>query len=155
MQVRCLHCHEPTQVPDESDLSRVMCSACGGSFSLIADRTAPYTPERVRMLGHFELIEQVGVGAFGSVWKARDTRLDRTVAVKIPRKGQLSPKEAEQFLREARAAAQLKHPGIVSVVQGLSARPPLLSVVVRVLSSASLRELLARFYDLTSRSPRP
>ena len=59
--------------------------------------------------------EQVGVGAFGSVWKARDLELDRTVAVKIPRKGQLDEDETEQFLREARSAAQLKHPGIVAV----------------------------------------
>lgn len=56
-----------------------------------------------------------GVGAFGSVWKARDTKLDRTVAVKIPRKEQLDSAESEQFLREARSAAQLKHPNIVSV----------------------------------------
>jgi serine/threonine protein kinase len=66
-------------------------------------------------LGHFELVEQVGVGGFGSVWRARDVELDRTVAVKIPRKGQLSSAEMEQFLREARAAAQLDHPSIVSV----------------------------------------
>src|SRR5262249_39611806 len=45
----------------------------------------------------------------------RDKTLDRTVAVKIPRKGQLSAAETEQFLREARAAAQLGHPHIVGV----------------------------------------
>ena len=58
---------------------------------------------------------RIGVGTFGFVWKARDTELDRTVAIKIPRKGQLDPDETEQFLREARAAAQLRHPNIVSV----------------------------------------
>jgi WD40 repeat protein/tRNA A-37 threonylcarbamoyl transferase component Bud32 len=115
MQVCCLHCHEPNDVPDDSDLRRVTCPACGGRYSLVGDETAPYAGDEVRTLGHFELIEQVGSGAFGSVWRARDSKLDRTVAVKIPRKGQLSPKEAEQFLREARAAAQLKHPNIVSV----------------------------------------
>ena len=66
-------------------------------------------------LGHFELIEQLGVGGFGTVWKARDKELGRHVAVKFPRRGQLSPGEAEQFLREARAAAQLRHPNIVTV----------------------------------------
>jgi len=46
---------------------------------------------------------------------ARDDELDRDVAIKIPRKGQLNGDEAERFLREARAAAQLRHPNIVSV----------------------------------------
>lgn len=115
MGVRCLHCHEPMEVQDESDLSQIACSSCGGSFSLVGERTATYAGEKVRTLGHFELIEQVGAGSFGSVWKAHDTELDRTVAVKIPRKGQLDQAETEQFLREARAAAQLKHSNIVSV----------------------------------------
>src|SRR4029453_17203019 len=66
-------------------------------------------------LGRFELIERIGMGAFGSVWKARDKQLDRTVAVKIPRQGDMSAEEQEKFFREARAAAQLRHPHIVSV----------------------------------------
>ena len=60
-------------------------------------------------------MHQVGVGAFGSVWKARDKELDRIVAVKIPRRDQLSAAEADAFFREARAAAQLRHPQIVGV----------------------------------------
>jgi tRNA A-37 threonylcarbamoyl transferase component Bud32 len=110
-----MHCHEPNEVPEDSVLSHMSCTVCGGSFSLVDERTGTYVGDGVRTLAHFELIEQVGVGAFASVWKARDTKLDRTVAVKIPRKGQLNAKETEQFLREARAAAQLKHPSIVSV----------------------------------------
>lgn len=54
------------------------------------------------------------MGHFGSVWKARDTKLDRTVAVKLPRAEQLDESEREQFFREARAAAQLRHPHIVA-----------------------------------------
>ena len=49
------------------------------------------------------------------MWKAHDTELDRAVAIKIPRRGQLSPAELEAFVREARMAAQLHHPNIVSV----------------------------------------
>ena len=49
------------------------------------------------------------------MWKALDKERDRTVAVKIPRKESLSSTEAEWFLREARAAAQLRHPNIVPV----------------------------------------
>src|SRR5579871_5190349 len=69
MLVRCLHCQEQTEVPGESDLGQVICSACGGTFSLVSDRTISYVPEKVRALGHFELLEQVGSGAFGSVWR--------------------------------------------------------------------------------------
>lgn len=115
MQVRCLHCHEPIEVFDESDFGAMNCPACGGSFSLVGDQTLSYHSAETRVMGHFELIDIVGVGGFGSVWKARDTELDRTVAVKIPRRGDVTPTEAELFLREARTAAQLRHPNIVGV----------------------------------------
>ncbi|MFO0887925.1 MAG: WD40 repeat domain-containing serine/threonine protein kinase [Isosphaeraceae bacterium] len=50
------------------------------------------------------------------VWKARDPKLDRAVALKLPRAGNVGlASEKERFLREARAAAQLRHPGIVPV----------------------------------------
>ena len=115
MQVRCPHCQNPIEVIDELSLDDIHCPSCGSNFSLIDDRSTTVAWAPVRHVGHFELIEQLGVGAFGSVWKARDTKLDRLVAVKIPRKSQLEAGEIEQFLREARAAAQLHHPHIVSV----------------------------------------
>ena len=87
MLVRCLHCHEPIELPSDSDLRNVTCSSCGGSFSLVGDDTLSWIGGTTRKLGPFELIEQIGGGAFGTVWKARDSRLDRTVAIKVPRKG--------------------------------------------------------------------
>jgi WD40 repeat protein len=60
-------------------------------------------------------MEKLGMGAFGTVWKARDRHLDRMVAIKIPRAEQVDPASAEYFFREARAAAQLRHPNIVAV----------------------------------------
>ncbi len=69
-----------------------------------------------RHLGKFELLEEIGVGSFGSVFRARDPDLDRTVAIKVLRAGRLaSREEMDRFFREARSAAQLKHPGIVSL----------------------------------------
>jgi eukaryotic-like serine/threonine-protein kinase len=67
-------------------------------------------------LGKFALEAEVGAGSFGYVFRAHDTELDRTVAVKIQRMAGLSGEEdASRFLREARSVAQLQHPGIVSL----------------------------------------
>ncbi|HEV3258586.1 MAG TPA: protein kinase [Gemmataceae bacterium] len=72
--------------------------------------------DQPRRLDQFELLEQLGAGSFGYVFRARDTELDRTVAIKILRAGRLaSPEDIDRFLREARSAAQLKHPGIVAL----------------------------------------
>ena len=114
MRVRCPQCHQPIDLDTEQALSGINCGSCGTCFSLIGTETASLH-EGTRKLAHFHLLEAVGVGAFGAVFKARDTLLDRIVAVKVPRRGQLGPTEEEYFFRDARAAAQLRHPGIVSV----------------------------------------
>ncbi len=76
------------------------------------------TGELPRRVGKFELCEELGSGSFGTVFRAFDTELERDVAVKILRFSQLAGAgEAERFLREARSAAQLKHPGIVSLYE--------------------------------------
>lgn len=67
-------------------------------------------------LDRFELLQELGAGSFGQVFRARDTELDRTVAIKILRAGRFAGRqEVDRFVREARSAAQLKHPGIVSI----------------------------------------
>lgn len=69
-------------------------------------------------LDRFELLQELGAGSFGQVFRARDTELDRTVAIKILRAGRFAgQEEVDRFLREARSAAQLKHPGIVSIYE--------------------------------------
>ena len=64
----------------------------------------------------YQPIEQIGTGGMATVWKARDTLLGRFVAVKrlLPHLAG-DPEAAERFKREAHAAAQLSHPGIVTV----------------------------------------
>src|SRR5207237_10321462 len=91
------------------------CPACGSTFhvrdSRLTDTASPMT-----RLGRFQLLERVGQGACGAVWKARDTELDRVVALKIPHAGIFdSDGGIERFSREARAAAQLRHAGVVTV----------------------------------------
>ena len=76
---------------------------------------APSVEEITALFPQLEIQELIGQGGMGAVYKARQKELDRIVAIKVPRKGQLNTQESEQFFREARAAAQLKHPNIVPV----------------------------------------
>jgi len=61
-------------------------------------------------LGPYEILAPIGAGGMGQVYKARDTRLDRTVAVKVA-----SVKFSERFEREARAVAALNHPHVCTL----------------------------------------
>ena len=113
-RVRCPHCHNPIQLSDNGS-EEVLCPGCGSSFR-IREATQTSTAAPMRQLGKFQLLDRVGLGAFGAVWRARDTELDRIVALKIPHTGLLTAQtDLERFHREARAAAQLRHPGIVTV----------------------------------------
>ena len=115
MHIRCPHCHNPVELVDDDPSGDVEFSSCGSHFNLARDGETASYPGTERTLGHFQLQHCLGQGAFGSVWKARDTELDRIVAIKIPRADRMTGEEAEKFLREARAAAQVRHPNIVSV----------------------------------------
>lgn len=115
LQVRCPHCHYPIELVADASLNDIHCHSCGSSFSLAGGEQSTKQAETLKQIGQFQLVDRLGLGAFGTVWKARDTNLDRTVAIKVPRKGQLDPEELEKFFREARSAAQLRHPNIVPV----------------------------------------
>jgi len=112
--VRCPHCHSMIELVVDASLMEIVCEQCGGTFSLVNDADATRDAAVLSRVAHFEIVERLGMGEFGTVWKARDTLLDRTVALKIPRREQLDPLSMEKFMREARAAAQLRHPNIVS-----------------------------------------
>jgi WD40 repeat protein/tRNA A-37 threonylcarbamoyl transferase component Bud32/ribosomal protein S27E len=115
LSVRCPHCGHLIQLASGAPLSSVHCDSCGTNFSVVDETAASQAAADLGQIGQFQILEKLGTGAFGTVWKARDTRLDRWVSIKIPRHRRLDPAEADKFLREARAAAQLRHPNIVSV----------------------------------------
>src|SRR5262249_8906002 len=126
--IRCPHCDSPMKLADKRK-GDVLCPVCGSTFQVEESRLTNTTSE-MRRLGKFQLLEPVGTGAVGAVWRARDTELDRFVALKIPHAGQWSASpDRERFYREARAAAQLRHPGIVPIyeVATLDGLPALVS----------------------------
>lgn len=115
LRIRCPHCSNHVELISDTPLESVDCSVCGSNFSLVDRSIDTRMADALQRIGRFELISRLGIGGFGTVWKARDTELDRIVAVKIPRYQQLGPEELEQFVREARSVAQLRHPNIVTV----------------------------------------
>jgi Tol biopolymer transport system component len=69
-------------------------------------------------LGAFEIVALVGAGGMGEVYRARDTRLDRTVAIKVLNEaglGDSNPRRIERFRQEARAVARITHPNICTL----------------------------------------
>ena len=94
-------------------------------------------------VGRFELQAELGTGSSGHVFKALDTELDRTVALKIHRAGALaSDEDVERFLREARSLAQLKHPGIVAVFDTVKSNDDVCYLVTEFIDGESLEDQL-------------
>src|SRR6266852_6151039 len=75
-------------------------------------------PVPLTRIAHYELIKEVGRGGMGVVFKARDVKLNRIVALKVIRGGALANSdELQRFDKEAAAAAQLQHPNIVALYE--------------------------------------
>ncbi|MCI0380712.1 MAG: protein kinase [Gemmataceae bacterium] len=117
MHLTCPHCQSAVAAVD-SDAEDLLCPSCGASFRRDPLTTANWSAPEQLKLGRFNLLEEVGRGGFGTVYKAWDPELARTVAVKVPRAARLVSKEdLDRFLREARLAAQLQHPAIVPIFE--------------------------------------
>src|SRR3954463_4244037 len=78
--------------------------------------SSPSPAESLPRLGKYELLEEIGHGGMATVYRARDMRLGREVAVKVVHKHLRGSAEvAARFVAEARAVAKLQHPNIVEV----------------------------------------
>jgi len=119
MQLVSPHCHNPIEAVALDLAHETLCPSCGSTFRLDMGSTVTWPPsEGPGTLGPYELVGMVGTGELGSVYKAHDPELDRTVAIKMPHAGILvSDEDRKRFLREARNVAQLAYSSIVPVLE--------------------------------------
>jgi len=116
-----------------------------GAFSLAARNLADDAPRLARgqRLGSYELIEWIGAGGMGEVWRALDPRLRRHVAIKIlPPQYSRDPDRLRRFEQEAQAAGMLNHPNVLAIYSvGEQEQAPYL--VTELLEGGTLRSRLA------------
>ena len=95
-----------------------------------------------QLIGHYRVLEQIGAGAMGEVFRARDERLGRDVALKLIRPSSSdNPDHLRRFEQEARAAAALNHPNIVAIYDvGFDGTTPY--IVAELLEGKTLRQRL-------------
>jgi tRNA A-37 threonylcarbamoyl transferase component Bud32/ribosomal protein S27AE len=129
-----------------------LCPACGAIVDThgaepLARVTCPKCGEPVRVdraFDNFVLLETVGVGGMGSVYKARDTRLDRFVALKILRTElSANAQEAARLEQEARLTAAVNHPHVVQVFSSGTDHGQLY-LVMELIGGGSLDDLMAQ-----------
>jgi uncharacterized protein (TIGR03067 family) len=143
---------ESCQAPLAADAPRGLCPACLMKVAMatgtVAGQERPgFTPpgveELARKFPQLEIIELIGRGGMGAVYKARQKELDRIVALKILPPGIGDDAAfAERFAREAKALARLNHPGIVTI-HDFGRADGLYFFVMEFVDGVNLRQLLA------------
>ncbi len=85
-----------------------------GPDAFLSQKPVPFMVDK--KLAHYEIVELLGKGGMGEVYRARDSKLERDVALKIlPNELASDPERAARFQREARALASLQHPNVASI----------------------------------------
>ncbi|MBC8010804.1 MAG: protein kinase [Burkholderiales bacterium] len=147
----CPHCARP--VPADAPLGACPhCLLAAGLPTALDPSAASETPpaaaptpaELAPEFPGLDLLELLGRGGMGAVYKARQRDLDRLVALKILRPGlDADPGFAERFTREARALAQLNHPGIVTLYEFGRTSAGRYFILMEFVDGMNLRQLLA------------
>ncbi|HSA96420.1 MAG TPA: protein kinase, partial [Acidobacteriota bacterium] len=93
---------------------------------------------------HYRVLEKIGEGGMGAVYKAQDTHLDRLVAVKVlPHDKMADPERRQRFVQEAKAASSLNHPNII-IVHDIAADRSLDFIVMEYVEGKTLDALIGR-----------
>jgi Tol biopolymer transport system component/tRNA A-37 threonylcarbamoyl transferase component Bud32 len=97
-----------------------------------------------RTFGSYQILDPLGAGGMGEVYKARDTRLNRLVAIKVLRQDSAAGKDREQrFLQEAKSASALNHPNIVTIYD-IFQHEGVDCLVMEYIAGKTLHELIPR-----------
>lgn len=129
MTPTCSHCGAVLEAGGSEPLLRVVCG-CGRKHLL------------QRTFDHFVPVETLGVGGMGTVYKARDTQLERFVALKLLRKDLTGEADHDaQLQREARIAASVNHPNVVQIFS-LGTDHGQFYVVMELIDHGSLDDLI-------------
>ena len=97
-----------------------------------------------RTLSHYEVLDKLGAGGMGVVYRARDTKLNREVAIKVlPEIFAQDKERLARFEREARLLAALNHPNIATI-HGLEESDDVRFLVMELVEGETLAELIAR-----------
>jgi predicted Ser/Thr protein kinase len=145
-EMKCAQCGAPLSAGAPEGL----CPACllkrGLETQTGGGAAASFTPPPAEELGRYfpqlEILELLGRGGMGAVYKARQRELDRIVALKIlPPSAERDPAFAERFTREARALAKLHHPNIVTLYE-FDQTEGLFYFLMEYVDGVTLRQLL-------------
>jgi serine/threonine protein kinase len=95
-------------------------------------------------LAHYQIIAPLGAGGMGEVYRARDARLDRDVAIKVlPERLASSPEARARFEREAKVLAALSHPNLVAIFD-VGTEQGICFAIMEFLAGETLLDVLAR-----------
>ena len=129
IRLDCPHCNYGIEIVGDSVDESFWCPSCNSEIqisAIVSDELETKAigesqlfqlirKNDIEQIAHFDLMEKLGRGAFGTVFAAYDSKLDRTVAIKIARDSSMSKEKIEMIFHEARAAAQIDDPNIVRV----------------------------------------